>query len=79
VGIWPAIQRFAERNSPTRETWATIAGKSYLCVFLLQKAQKYKPLTFIFEVDIPLVRNEIQVGADALFRQEGKRPSGRVS
>jgi type IV secretion system protein VirB4 len=26
------------------------SGKSYLCVFLLQNAQKYKPLTFIFDI-----------------------------
>ena len=25
------------------------SGKSYLCVFLLQNAQKYEPLTFIFD------------------------------
>src|SRR5437016_11235329 len=28
----------------------TGSGKSYLCVFLLQNAQKYKPLTFIFDI-----------------------------
>ena len=26
------------------------SGKSYLCVFLLQNAQKYEPLTFIFDI-----------------------------
>jgi hypothetical protein len=28
----------------------TGSGKSHLCVFLLQNAQKYKPLTFIFDI-----------------------------
>jgi type IV secretion system protein TrbE len=28
----------------------TGSGKSYLCCFLLQNAQKYRPLTFIFDV-----------------------------
>src|ERR1700722_4440324 len=28
----------------------TGSGKSYLCVFLLQNAQKYKPLTYIFDI-----------------------------
>jgi hypothetical protein len=29
MGIWPAIQRFAERNSPTRETWASITARAF--------------------------------------------------
>jgi type IV secretion system protein VirB4 len=29
---------------------ATGAGKSFLCNFILQNAQKYKPLTFIFDI-----------------------------
>ena len=28
----------------------TGSGKSYLCNFLLQNAQKYRPLTFIFDI-----------------------------
>src|SRR5215831_14279780 len=28
----------------------TCSGKSYLCVFLLQNAEKYDPLTFIFDI-----------------------------
>jgi type IV secretion system protein VirB4 len=28
----------------------TGSGKSYLCCFLLQNAQKYAPLTFIFDI-----------------------------
>src|SRR5437763_9603393 len=28
----------------------TGSGKSYLCNFLLQNAQKYQPLTFIFDI-----------------------------
>jgi len=29
MGTWPAIQRFAERNSPTRETWASITARAF--------------------------------------------------
>jgi type IV secretion system protein TrbE len=29
---------------------ATGSGKSFLCNFLLQNAQKYKPLTYIFDI-----------------------------
>jgi type IV secretion system protein VirB4 len=34
------------------------SGKSYLCVFLLQNAQKYTPLTFIFDIGGSLPRRE---------------------
>src|SRR5208282_5540799 len=29
MGIWPAIQRFAERNSPTRKTWSSITARAF--------------------------------------------------